>query len=46
MTDIKLRKVSDGWQSYRESNGKITVLDDFFMEEDRELSQAQAEKVS
>jgi hypothetical protein len=42
MREVKVRKTPDGWQSFLVADGKITVLDDFFMEEDRDTSQAAA----
>lgn len=31
---IQVRKLPDGWQAFREINGKIVVLDNFFEYED------------
>lgn len=34
ITSIQVRKLPDGWQAFREIDGKIVVLDNFFEHED------------
>ena len=34
ITTIQVRKLPDGWQAFRQIDGKVVVLDNFFEHED------------
>lgn len=34
VTSIQVRKLPDGWQAYRQIDGKVIVLDNFFEHEE------------